>query len=551
MSSTLELLNEVLEEQHTLTAVERFSQKHATATTPALSTLYEELLPASKPQEGEQYAFKIDLNQCSGCKSCVAACHSLNGLDEEESFRVAGTIHGGTPVEPYLQTVTSACHHCIDPACLKGCPTKAYEKDPVTGIVKHLDDQCIGCQYCTLMCPYDVPKFNASLGIVRKCDMCTQRLADNEAPACAQSCPTQAISITIVNTQDVIKKAESGDFIEGAPTPEITQPTTQYISNKKIPTNSISSDYYDVQLQHAHFSLIALLIFSQLSVGILGTKVLATLFGASDISALESSILLSITTLIGGLAIVLSTFHLGRPLGAFRAILGIKTSWMSREVFMIGNYMGAVIATLMVSAIGFITIDIPLMDIIEPIITKIPLEPFALLMGLGTVFSSSMIYVATKRPFWRASHTIPKFFLTIVILGTIGFTLSSIALENTSNSYLVPTIIAMILSGLIKIIIEFSTLLSLGDSALSPMKRTAVLLAGKLKWLGVLRMSLGLFGYIVFPLALIKVILDQDSTNTLLFFSIMAFIFSLAGEFCERFTFFAVVDKPRMPREMI
>ena len=60
---------------------------------------------------------------------------------------------------PAQQTVTTACHHCLEPACLSGCPVKAYEKNPVTGIVKHLDDQCIGCQYCILMCPYDAPKY--------------------------------------------------------------------------------------------------------------------------------------------------------------------------------------------------------------------------------------------------------------------------------------------------------------------------------------------------------------------------------------------------------
>ena len=56
----------------------------------------------------------------------------------------------------------------------------AYDKDPETGIVRHLDDQCIGCQYCVLKCPYDVPKYSERLGIVRKCDMCVGRLRAGE-----------------------------------------------------------------------------------------------------------------------------------------------------------------------------------------------------------------------------------------------------------------------------------------------------------------------------------------------------------------------------------
>ena len=100
-----------------------------------------------------------------------------------------------------------ACHHCVDPACLNGCPADAYEKDPVTGIVRHLDDQCIGCSYCTLTCPYEVPVFNADLGIVRKCDMCTDRLAEGEAPACVQGCPTEAITIDVVDVDDLVRRA--------------------------------------------------------------------------------------------------------------------------------------------------------------------------------------------------------------------------------------------------------------------------------------------------------------------------------------------------------
>ena len=137
------LIDELINEQRSLTAVSRFSQKHERAEIPLQSRYYRDLIPLSKPTGGEQYAFEVDLDKCSGCKACVAACHALNGLEDDESWRAVGLLVSDEAELPYQQTVTTACHHCVDPACLNGCPVLAYEKDPLTGIVRHLDDQCI------------------------------------------------------------------------------------------------------------------------------------------------------------------------------------------------------------------------------------------------------------------------------------------------------------------------------------------------------------------------------------------------------------------------
>ena len=207
----LPLLDQLLSDQRDMSAVERFSQLHDDATTPLMEPVYRALLPATAPGPGQQYAFSVNLDACSGCKACVTACHSLNGLDESETWRSVGVLHGGDVTAPFQQNVTSACHHCVEPACMKGCPVGAYEKDPVTGIVKHLDDQCIGCQYCIFTCAYEVPQYNAKKGIVRKCDMCSDRLAEGEAPACVQACPTHAISIKLVDVNEA--RAVASDLV--------------------------------------------------------------------------------------------------------------------------------------------------------------------------------------------------------------------------------------------------------------------------------------------------------------------------------------------------
>ena len=213
---TRTVIDALLAEQRELTAVERFARWHESHDSPPAPS-YRHLLPLTAPAAGEQYAFEVDLDRCSGCKSCVAACHSLNGLDEGETWRGVGLLVSANTVSKseirnpkpearnsdfgFQQHVTTACHHCVDPGCLNGCPVLAYDKDPLTGIVRHLDDQCIGCQYCVFMCPYDVPKYSAARGIVRKCDLCHQRLAHGEAPACVQACPNEAIRITVMEQE--------------------------------------------------------------------------------------------------------------------------------------------------------------------------------------------------------------------------------------------------------------------------------------------------------------------------------------------------------------
>ena len=83
-------IDQLLAEQRALTAVEKFSRDHSLGTS-ARENIYRDLIPVRAPKTGEQYAFfQVDLDLCSGCKACVSACHSLNGLDDEEIWRGVG-----------------------------------------------------------------------------------------------------------------------------------------------------------------------------------------------------------------------------------------------------------------------------------------------------------------------------------------------------------------------------------------------------------------------------------------------------------------------------
>jgi len=136
--------------------------------------------------------FLVDLHRCVGCGSCVLACRIENGRADDQSWRRVLPInlrrHPGGPT--YFLSV--ACHHCDEPACLRGCPSRAYEKRS-DGVVIHRDERCLGCRYCEMTCPFGTPKYDAARGVVSKCHLCAHRLDQGLAPACVAACPTEAL----------------------------------------------------------------------------------------------------------------------------------------------------------------------------------------------------------------------------------------------------------------------------------------------------------------------------------------------------------------------
>ncbi|MES2440992.1 MAG: DmsC/YnfH family molybdoenzyme membrane anchor subunit [Verrucomicrobiota bacterium] len=406
------LIDQLLAEQKQLqTPVARFSEIHHQRK-PDLADHYRSLIPLTKPGKGEQYAFEVSLDRCTGCKACVSACHSLNGLDDDEAWRDVGTLLGGSDTPGWQQTVTTACHHCADPGCMNGCPVGAYEKDADTGIVRHLDDQCIGCSYCILKCPYDVPKYSKKRGIVRKCDMCHQRLAEGEAPACVQACPTEAIRIVKVardQNPETRKKAAktnlfhstSGTTPSSVADSSITLPTTRYVG-REVPLSATAADVEALVPQHAHWPLVFMLMLTQAGVGLLMTArgdAAATITGAA----------------LFNLGMISAVFHLGQPLKAWRFFLGLRTSWLSREILAFSMFAPIPMALVAFSLLPhFPQLPIPAFaaDLLPlaASITRIS----AVFVGLLAVFTSVMIYHDTKRSLWRFPLGAARFFGTVI-----------------------------------------------------------------------------------------------------------------------------------------
>jgi formate dehydrogenase iron-sulfur subunit len=505
------LIDDLLEEQQRLTAVERFARKHERHALPAQERYYRDLIPLEKPALGEQYAFAVDLDNCTGCKACVSACHSLNGLDDGELWRTVGLLHGGHRTEPYAQTITTACHHCVDPACAEGCPVLAYEKDEETGIVRHLDDQCIGCQYCVLKCPYDVPKYSAKRGIVRKCDMCQGRLAAGEAPACVQACPNGAIRIEVVRKDAIVAASTGGARVTpGAFESSYTKPTTRFATSRTMPADARPADAAELRLDHAHWPLIAMLVLTQAAAGAYAGSVALGLFGhaAATFLALAATLLLH-----AGLAV--SVLHLGRPLGAWRFFLGLRTSWMSREILAFTLFAGAGSAYAAARWFG---------------------SPYASPLGVATVVlatigvaCSAMIYVDTRRPWWSASATFGKFFGSVLVLGLHAVAIAAAAPVITALAVGVHWILAAW---------ETSARARALDDVDHPRHRPALIARKLLHGLLEIRVLLLLAGALSVAGTL---------GTSALWPAVAAALFSLGAIVIERIVFFRAAASPRMP----
>ncbi len=146
-----------------------------------------------------------DATKCIGCKTCMVACQDANGLPRDT--RLDPLYDAPTDLNDQAKTVIklfqdgdrrsyvkAQCMHCIDPACVNACMLGALQKRE-HGAVTWDPSRCIGCRYCQIACPFDVPKFQWSSAAPRivKCELCHDRLAEGKQPACTEVCPAKAV----------------------------------------------------------------------------------------------------------------------------------------------------------------------------------------------------------------------------------------------------------------------------------------------------------------------------------------------------------------------
>lgn len=387
------------------------------------------LIPARKPGPGEQYRFHFDMTKCIGCRSCEVACNEQNNNPADILWRRIGELEAGSYPETQRHYLSMGCNHCLDADCLKGCPVDAYTKDPVTGIVLHSADACIGCSYCVWNCPYSVPQFNPERGVVGKCDMCKGRLDEGLEPACVNACPEGAIEIELVNMAGWREDYALADS-PGMPAAEQTVSTTRITLPKIASSGTVSGgleriDLGQLQREHAHVPLIYMTALMQAVSGALWV-----LLAWRALDALRLLVLLGITAT----ALTLSTLHLGRPAFAYRALKMWRRSWLSREVLLFTLFFGALAAAAAVTTARQCGIALP---------GSLPLalDFIAAVLGIFGTLASAAIYLVRARPAWNTPHTPADFTLTAAFLGSLLAATLADLLPTLTTLFPLPTLL--------------------------------------------------------------------------------------------------------------
>ena len=358
------------------------------------------LIPDIPLEDGQQYRFHFDMSECIGCKCCEVACSEQNNNPPDVSWRRVGEVEGGTFPNTQRLHLSMGCNHCLDPACMKGCPTRAYSKDAETGIVLHDSTVCIGCEYCIWNCPYSVPVFNEERGVVGKCDMCHGRLKDGDKPACVNACPSEALAIEIVDIEQWKREYADTANAPGLPSADDTISTTRITPPANMPLDTDKADYHRVRPEKPHWSLVTVTVLTQLSAGGVIAAWLLDLAGGGT-----PRVAATIALALGLISLNAAPLHLGRPAFAPLAMRNWRTSWLSREILGLSAFGGAASAYA-----GSLWFDLP---------GSILLGLASAVFGLAGVYASSRIYLVPGRPSWNMGHTIAEFILTGAILGPL------------------------------------------------------------------------------------------------------------------------------------
>jgi DMSO reductase anchor subunit len=260
-----------------------------------------------------------------------------------------------------------------------------------------------------------------------------------------------------------------------------------------------------VEPEHPHWPLVFMLVLTQLCVG---AFIALWLLGFNRAGTdLKIAALASLA--LAGISLAASTLHLGRPIHAWKAMRGLRRSWLSREVLTLSLFAGAAGAFA-----GMLFFGMPGRDV----------AGFATaLAGLAGITCSARIYIVPARPAWFSGYTAAEFFSTALLLGPAFVRLLDPRVPEA-------VLLASVAGGAAQLIVQSGKFLWLSQSEMFELRSSSVLLAGRLRALFVTRLLILIAAGIVIPMT--------GASPSLMG---IAFVAALGGELLGRWLFFVSV----------
>ena len=346
-----------------------------------------------------RWTFWFDATACSGCKACAVACKDRNGLEVGRFWRRVSEVAGGDwqrqgaawHHDVFAYHLSIACNHCERPICLEGCPTRAITRRD-DGVVLIDETKCMGCGYCSWVCPYSAPQYRDDVGTMSKCTFCVEDLDEGRLPACVDACPVRALDAGDPD-QLAARHGPTNGAAGFAPLPavELTEPALHLVPHADAhraaePDASLTPSPARGLREE---SLVFFTLLSQTAAGV----AIASAFTSAAVARLAMPLVVAL--MIGALTV--SFAHLGRRGRAPRAVSNLRASWLSREIVLAGLLTGSAVVATVVPGTG------------ASVATA----------GIAVLYLAGMIrvYAARTVPPWNVRRTSVDFVANAFVLG--------------------------------------------------------------------------------------------------------------------------------------
>ncbi len=159
--------------------------------------------PDKNKEPKKHFSMIYDQTKCVGCGECEDACHLVNHVPAAQNRMIVQDRTDPLNVKE-RRFVRVSCQQCEEAPCVAVCPTAACHRDLITDIVTMNGDDCIGCAYCIVACPYDVRFINEETNMAENCDFCLKSRLEKgiDIPGCVEACKYEALVFGDLNDKN-------------------------------------------------------------------------------------------------------------------------------------------------------------------------------------------------------------------------------------------------------------------------------------------------------------------------------------------------------------